>query len=175
MASNTLRAVHRDPVVLVALVTRDLGFAHPDLVGQFPLVQANGDPHGYEQGTYRAQVADDPEVPPTHPLVPLHLFLELGAEREHRLQGSVYLLLGESQPFELLLYPRWQFGADGEILAGLQGVISAAREAGMGPEELHFFVTEPEERLGGALPLDLLRRGEGGGPPALGRLGTVLG
>jgi hypothetical protein len=111
----------------------------------------------------------------THPLVPLHLFLELGAEREHRLQGSVYLLLGESQPFELLLYPRWQFGADGEILAGLQGVISAAREAGMGPEELHFFVTEPEERLGGALPLDLLRRGEGGGPPALGRLGTVLG
>jgi hypothetical protein len=66
---------------------------------------------------------------------------------------------GESQPFELLLYPRWQFGADGEILAGLPGVISAAREAGMGPEELHFFVTEPEARLGGALPLDLLRRG----------------
>lgn len=93
----------------------------------------------------------------------------------HRLQGSFYLLLGESQPFELLLYPRWQFGADGEILAGLPGVISAAREAGMGPEEFHFFVTEPEERLGGALPLDLLRRGEGRGPPALGQLGTVLG
>jgi hypothetical protein len=68
-----------------------------------------------------------------------------------------------------------KFGADGEILAGLPGVISAAREAGMGPEEFHFFVTEPEERLGGALPLDLLRRGEGRGPPALGQLGTVLG
>lgn len=38
-------------------------------------------------------------------------------------------------------------------------MISAAREAGMGPEELHIFVTEPEERLRGALPLDLLRRG----------------
>jgi hypothetical protein len=39
------------------------------------------------------------------------------------LQGSVYLLLGEPQPFELLLYPRWQFGADGEILAGLPEVM----------------------------------------------------
>jgi hypothetical protein len=118
---------------------------------------------------------DDPEVTPTHALVSLHLSLGLGAEREPRLQGPVSLLLGESQPFELLHYPRWQFWAEGEILAGLPGVISAAREAGMGPEELHFFVTEPEERLAGTLPLDLLRRGEGGGPPALGRLGTVLG
>ena len=43
---------------------------------------------------------------------------------------------------------------------GLPDVISAAREAGMGPEEIHFFMTEPDERLGGDIPLDLLRRGE---------------
>ena len=49
---------------------------------------------------------------------------------------------------------------DGEVLAGLQEVISAAKEVGMGPEELHFFMSEPDERLGVALPLDLLRRGE---------------
>ena len=39
-------------------------------------------------------------------------------------------------------------------------MISATREAGMGPEELHFFVTEPDERLGGERPVELLRRGE---------------
>ena len=38
--------------------------------------------------------------------------------------------------------------------------ISAAREAGMGAQELHFFMTEPDERLGGEPPVELLRRGE---------------
>lgn len=86
--------------------------------------------------------------------------LVVGRERlrQMRERGEILgVVRGERRP---TLYPRWQFGADGEILAGLPEVISAAREVGMGPEELHFFVTEPDERLGGALPLDLLRRGE---------------
>jgi hypothetical protein len=85
--------------------------------------------------------------------------LVVGRERlrQMRERGEILgVVRGERRP---TLYPRWQFGADGEILAGLPEVISAAREVGMGPEELHFFVTEPDERLGGALPLDLLRRG----------------
>ena len=86
--------------------------------------------------------------------------LVVGRERlrQMRERGEILgVVRGERRP---TLYPRWQFGADGEILEGLLDVVSAAREAGMGPEELHFFVTEPDERLGGALPLDLLRRGE---------------
>ncbi len=86
--------------------------------------------------------------------------LVVGRERlrQMRQRGEILgAVRGERRP---TFYPRWQFGADGEILAGLPEVISAAREAGMGPEELHFFMTEPDERLGGTLPLDLLRRGE---------------
>lgn len=44
-----------------------------------------------------------PEVPPAHPLVPLYLFFELCAKRKHRLQSPAYVLLGETQLFELLL------------------------------------------------------------------------
>ena len=86
--------------------------------------------------------------------------LVVGRERlrQMRERGEILgVVRGERRP---TLYPRWQFGADGEVLAGLPGVISAAREAGMGPEELHFFMTEPDERLDGESPVDLLRRGE---------------
>ncbi len=86
--------------------------------------------------------------------------LVVGRERlrQMRERGEILgVVRGERRP---TLYPRWQFGADGEILEGLPVVLSAARKAGVGPEELHFFVTEPDERLGEAPPLDLLRRGE---------------
>lgn len=86
--------------------------------------------------------------------------LVVGRERlrQMRERGEILgVVRGERRP---TLYPRWQFGADGEILEGLPDVISAALEVGMGPEELHFFMTEPDERLGGEPPVDLLRRGE---------------
>jgi hypothetical protein len=86
--------------------------------------------------------------------------LVVGRERlrQMRERGEILgVVRGERRP---TLYPRWQFGADGEILDGLPDVISAAREIEMGPEELHFFVTEPDERLGGEPPVELLRRGE---------------
>lgn len=89
--------------------------------------------------------------------------LVLGRERlrQMRERGEILgVVRGERRP---TLYPHWQFGADGEILEGLTDVISAAREVGMGPEELHFFMTEPDERLGGEPPVDLLRRGRPSG------------
>jgi hypothetical protein len=86
--------------------------------------------------------------------------LVVGRERLRQMRKRREILgvvRGERRP---TLYPRWQFGEDGEILEGLSDIISAAREVGMGPEELHFFMTEPDERLGEELPVDLLRRGE---------------
>lgn len=86
--------------------------------------------------------------------------LGVGRERLRHMRdrGDILSVVrGERRP---TLYPSWQFGTDGEILEGLPDVISAARETGMGAQELHFFVTEPDERLGGDPPLDLLRRGE---------------
>ena len=86
--------------------------------------------------------------------------LVVGRERlrQMRERGEILgVVRGERRP---TLYPRWQFGAEGEILEGLPDVISAAREVGMGPEELHFFMTEPDERLGGEPPVELLRRGD---------------
>lgn len=86
--------------------------------------------------------------------------LMVGRERLRRMREEGRILgvvRGERRP---TLYPRWQFTAGGEILEGLMAVISAAREAGMGPEELHFFMTEPDERVGGEPPVELLRRGE---------------
>jgi hypothetical protein len=86
--------------------------------------------------------------------------LVVGRERlrQMRERGEILgVVRGERRP---TLYPRWQFGADGEILEGLPDVISAGQEVGMGPEELHFFMTEPDERLGGEPPVELLRRGE---------------
>ena len=75
--------------------------------------------------------------------------------REHgRILGVVR---GERRP---TLYPRWQFTSEGEIVESLEDVIAAAREAGIEPEQLHFFMTEPDERAGGEPPVDLLRRGE---------------
>ncbi len=59
------------------------------------------------------------------------------------------------------LYPYWQFGEEG-LLKGLEEIVAAARDAGMDPETLHFFMTEPNERLGGRAPAELLRGGEAG-------------
>lgn len=88
--------------------------------------------------------------------------LVVGRERLRQMRERSEILgvvRGKRRP---TLYPRWQFGVDGEILDGLPDVVSAAREAGVGPEELHFFMTEPDERLGGEPPVELLRRGETG-------------
>ena len=58
------------------------------------------------------------------------------------------------------LYPAWQFAEDGGIVAGLERVLAAAREAELGPEALHALMSAPSDRLGGAVPADLLARGD---------------
>lgn len=88
--------------------------------------------------------------------------LGVGRERLRQLRGSGRLLgiaQGDRRP---TLYPYWQFSGDGEPVRGLDEVVRAAREAGMGAEKLHFFVTEPNGRIGGERPAELLRRGEAG-------------
>lgn len=84
----------------------------------------------------------------------------VGRERLRHMRDKGELLgvgRGERSP---TLYPRWQFAADGTILEGLRDVIFAARDVRMGPETLHFFMTEPDERIGGVRPVELLRKGE---------------
>ena len=89
-------------------------------------------------------------------------FMGVGRERLRQLREGgrlVGIVQGERRP---TLYPYWQFGDDGEPVEGIEEIVRAAREAGMGEETLHFFMTEPSGRLGGRRPADLLGRGEAG-------------
>lgn len=88
--------------------------------------------------------------------------LGVGRERLRQLREGGQLLgivQGERRP---TLYPQWQFTGEGKTAEGLEGIVEASRKAGMGPETLHFFMTEPSDRLGGERPVDLLRRGGAG-------------
>lgn len=84
----------------------------------------------------------------------------VGRERIRQMREGGRLLgivQGERRP---TLYPYWQFTEDGKVVEGLEEVVAASREVGMDPETLHFFMTEPDERIGGATPpVELLRRG----------------
>lgn len=55
-----------------------------------------------------------------------------------------------------LLYPYWQFSASGEVLEGIRQILDAAEEADISAYGLHFWMTEPTDRLGGYAPVDLL-------------------
>lgn len=88
--------------------------------------------------------------------------LGVGRERlrQMRERGQlVGIVQGERRP---TLYPYWQFTGEGDLIEGLEEIISASREAGMGPERLHFFMTEPNGRLNGERPADVLRADEDG-------------
>ena len=88
--------------------------------------------------------------------------LGMGRERLRQMREAgriLGLVQGERRP---TLYPYWQFRGDGELFEGLEEIVAAAREADMDPKTLHFFMTEPDERLGGALPVVLLRQGRAG-------------
>ncbi len=85
--------------------------------------------------------------------------LGVGRERlrQMRERGQlVGIVQGERRP---TLYPYWQFTGEGSLGEGLEEIISASREAGMGSEKLHFFMTEPNSRLGGERPLNILKDG----------------
>ena len=81
-------------------------------------------------------------------------------ERLHELAQAGALVEVQTPDPEQRLYPSWQFTASGQIVAGLEAVIAAAREADMDTETLHFFMVEPNERLDGDVPARRLARGE---------------
>ncbi len=73
-------------------------------------------------------------------------------------QGQVLAL--RSRGTESHRYPAWQFTDRGELVEGLRQVLETAQEVDMGAEVLHFFMVEPNDRLGGRAPADLLARGQ---------------
>jgi hypothetical protein len=87
--------------------------------------------------------------------------LGVSRQRLHQLVKAGRLVAVLTRDRRSSLYPAWQFAADGTPLPGLAAVIAAAHEAEMDPETLHFTMVEPDERLGGGAPADLLATGEG--------------
>jgi hypothetical protein len=87
--------------------------------------------------------------------------LGVSRQRLHQLVKAGRLVAVLTRDRRSSLYPAWQFAADGTPLPGLAAVIAAAHAAEMDPETLHFTMVEPDERLGGGAPADLLATGEG--------------
>jgi hypothetical protein len=87
--------------------------------------------------------------------------LGVSRQRLHQLVKAGRLVAVLTKDRRSSLYPAWQFAADGTPLPGLAAVIAAAHAVEMDPETLHFFMVEPDERLGGGTPADLLATGEG--------------
>ncbi len=87
--------------------------------------------------------------------------LGVSRQRLHQLVKAGRLVAVLTKDRRPSLYPAWQFAADGTPLPDLTAVIAAAHAAEMDPETLHFFMVEPDERLGGETPADLLAVGEG--------------
>ena len=86
--------------------------------------------------------------------------LGVSRQRLHQLVKAGRLVAVLTKDRRSSLYPAWQFAADGTPLPGLAAVIAAAHAAEMDPETLHFFMVEPDERLSGRTPADLLAAGE---------------
>jgi len=88
--------------------------------------------------------------------------LGVSRQRLHQLVKAGRLVAVLAKDRRASLYPAWQFAGDGTPLPGLMAVIAAAHAAGMDAETLHFFMVEPDERLGGRTPADLLAAGDAG-------------
>ncbi len=87
--------------------------------------------------------------------------LGVSRQRLHQLVKAGRLVAVLTKDRRSSLYPAWQFAGDGTPLPDLSVVIAAAHAAEMDAETLHFFMVEPDERLGGRTPADLLAAGEG--------------
>lgn len=86
--------------------------------------------------------------------------LGVSRQRLHRMREEGRLLAVLVRERHPALYPYWQFTKEGDVVDGLERLVRASREVGMEPETLHFFMTEPNERLDRERPADILRRGE---------------
>lgn len=87
--------------------------------------------------------------------------LGVSRQRLHQLVKAGRLIAVLTRDRRSSLYPAWQFATAGTPLPSLAAVIAAAHAAEMDAETLHFFMVEPDERLGGGTPADLLAAGEG--------------
>lgn len=85
--------------------------------------------------------------------------LGLSRQRLGQLREEGRLVAIGGGPRRSMLYPYWQFSASGRILEGMERILEAAREADISPYGLHFWMTEPTDRLGGHAPVDLLEEG----------------
>ncbi len=83
-------------------------------------------------------------------------------QRLHQLVSQGRLLAIQMQDGAPNLYPFWQFksGMPVQPISDLPRLLDAAREVGMDPVELHFFMVEPNDRLGGRAPHEVLAEGE---------------
>jgi len=87
--------------------------------------------------------------------------LGVSRQRLHQLVQAGRLLAVLPRDRKASLYPAWQFAGDGTPLPDLPPLLAAAREVEMDAETLHFFMTEPSDRLGGRRPADLLAGRQG--------------
>lgn len=78
--------------------------------------------------------------------------LGVSRQRLHRLRSAGRLVAIRSVGPHGSRYPAWQFASDGRVIDGLEEILSAANDAEMGTETLHFFMTEPSARLDNRAP-----------------------
>lgn len=86
--------------------------------------------------------------------------LGVSRQRLHQLRAAGRLLAIRSAGPHGSRYPAWQFAPDWSVISELVAILAAAHDVDLGSEVLHFFMTEPHERLGDEVPIDLVKRGE---------------
>lgn len=87
--------------------------------------------------------------------------MNVSRQRLHQLVADDRLVAIQLQEGSPGLFPFWQFasGVPVQPVTDLPRVIEAARQAGMGPVALHFFMVEPNDRVDGRPPYELLADG----------------
>jgi hypothetical protein len=88
--------------------------------------------------------------------------MNISRQRLHQLVAEGRLLAIQIQEGGPQLYPFWQFATSLPVqpIAGLAHLLEAARQSGLDEIELHFYMVEPNDRLGGRAPFELLADGE---------------
>ena len=84
------------------------------------------------------------------------LGVSASAVRSRRARGSLLALRTGSGSW---VYPAWQFGSDGRVLAGLVQVLQALHGSNVSTWTAAFWLRLPEVELGGRTPLQVLQTG----------------
>ena len=88
--------------------------------------------------------------------------MNVSRQRLHQLVADDRLVAIQLQEGSPGLFPFWQFasGVPVQPVTGLPRVIEAARQAGMGPVALHFFMVKPNDRVDGRSSYEFLAGGD---------------